>query len=70
MVNTAKTFILLAGLISILLVGGQLVGGTAGPDVRRIDRPHHGVRLVLVLRHDGDARLRRRIVTAAEAPDL
>ncbi len=30
MVNTAKTFILLAGLISILMVGGQLVGGTAG----------------------------------------
>ena len=30
MVNSAKTFILLAGLISILRVGVQLVGGTSG----------------------------------------
>lgn len=30
MLNNAKTFILLAGLLSIMMVGGQLVGGASG----------------------------------------
>ncbi len=30
MLNNAKTFILLAGLLSIMMIGGQLVGGASG----------------------------------------
>ncbi len=70
MANHAKTFILLAGMISIMLAGGQIIGGTSGLMLGG----SLGVIMAFVSFWFSDSMVLRgyhaKVVTAAEAPDL
>jgi heat shock protein HtpX len=70
MANHAKTFILLAGMISIMLVGGQIIGGTSG----LVLGGSLGMIMAFVSFWFSDSMVlrgyRAKVVTAAEAPDL
>ncbi len=70
MVNNMKTFVLLAGMISLFLVGGQLLGGASGLMLGG----SIGLIMAFVSFWFSDKMVLRgykaRIVTAAEAPDL
>lgn len=70
MLNNAKTFILLAGMISIMMVGGQLVGGASGLMLGG----SLGLMMAFVSFWFSDSMVLRgykaRLVTAEEAPEL
>jgi len=70
MANTAKTFVLLAGMISIMLVGGQILGGTSGLMLGG----SLGLIMAFVSFWFSDSMVLRgygaKLVTAAEAPEL
>ena len=70
MLNNAKTFILLAGMISIMMVGGQLVGGASGLMLGG----SLGLIMAFVSFWFSDSMVLRgykaRLVTAEEAPEL
>ncbi len=70
MVNNVKTFVLLAGMISLFLVGGQLLGGASG----MLLGGSIGLVMAFVSFWFSDKMVLRgyhaQIVTAAEAPDL
>ncbi len=70
MVNNMKTFVLLAGMLSLFMVGGQLIGGSGG----LLIGGSLGLIMTFVSFWFSDKMVLRgykaRVVTAAEAPDL